>query len=195
METNPTTEERKNLTWEGFQTMAADLIVRLKAEIQAAILEPIQQAQAIADSFTIRNVGTQDNVEGIVNAFARDPETGETEHTRLVTQQWPGDPVSSQPVDTNVQQISCADGESYNFVDEQSSPSVEGFPFRWVRHVSGSIYMYVYTANRNPSVGDTAKYNAAIDPTTVTVADRPSVGTQHTVYDSIMYIGGEEVTV
>ena len=92
METNPTTEERKNLTWEGFKTMAAYLIVRLKA----AILAPIQQAQAIADSFTIRNVGTQDNVEGIVNAFARDPETGETEHMRIVEQQWPGDSAAAQ---------------------------------------------------------------------------------------------------
>ena len=92
METNPTTEERKNLTWEGFQTMAADLIVRLKA----AILEPIHTAQQIADTFTIRNVGTQDNVEGIVNAFARDPETGETEHMRIVEQQWPGDSAAAQ---------------------------------------------------------------------------------------------------
>ena len=96
METNPTTEERKNLTWEGFKTMAADLIVRLKAEIQAAILAPIQQAKAIADTFTIRYVGTQDNVEGIVNAFARDPETGETEHMRIVEQQWPGDSAAAQ---------------------------------------------------------------------------------------------------
>ena len=232
--------------------MAADLIVRIKAAITAAILEPVQEAQAIADSFTIRNVGTQENVEEIVKAFGtasdfedgsqhyefdeyeegatlaykwtgednntyrtakRTPEVGDTIYENdgtdtgntvtsvgfpsqlTVTQQWPGDPVSSQPVDTNVQQISCADGESYNFVEEQSSPSVEGFPFQWQRHVSGSIYMSVYTANRNPSVGDTAKYNAAIDPTTVTVADRPSVGTQHTVYDNIMYIGGEEVTV
>jgi len=56
--------------------------------INLKILEPIQQAQQIADSFTIRNVGTQDNVEGIVNAFARQPGTGETEHERLVTQDW-----------------------------------------------------------------------------------------------------------
>jgi hypothetical protein len=64
--------------------------------IQDKILEPIQQAQQIADTFTIRNVGTQDNVEGIVNAFARQPGTGETEHERLVTQQWPGDEAATQ---------------------------------------------------------------------------------------------------
>jgi poly(A) polymerase Pap1 len=75
--------------------------------INLKILEPIRQAQqiadqtiaqaqGIADSFTIRNVGTQDNVEGIVNAFARQPGTGETEHERLVTQQWPGDEAATQ---------------------------------------------------------------------------------------------------
>jgi len=64
--------------------------------INVKILEPIQQAQQIADSFTLRNVGTQDNVEGIVNAFARQPGTGETEHERLVTQQWPGDEAATQ---------------------------------------------------------------------------------------------------
>lgn len=64
--------------------------------INLKILEPIRQAQQIADTFTIRNVGTQDNVEGIVNAFARQPGTGETEHERLVTQQWPGDEAATQ---------------------------------------------------------------------------------------------------
>jgi hypothetical protein len=39
METNPTTEERRNLTWEGFRIMAADLIVRIKA----AMLEPLAE--------------------------------------------------------------------------------------------------------------------------------------------------------
>lgn len=250
----------KVLTAALYRIGATDLLVKMQGKIHEAVLQAqqiadqtVQEAQAIADTFTIRNVGIQENVEEIVKAFGtasdfedgnqhyefagydedaetlaymwtgddnytyrtakRTPEVGDTIYENdstdtgntvtsvgfpsqlTVTQQWPGDPVSSQPVDTNVQQISCADGESYNFVEEQSSPSVEGFPFRWVRHVSGSIYMSVYTANRNPSVGDTAKYSAAIDPTTVTVADRPSVGTQHTVYDNIMYIGGEEVTV
>ena len=57
--------------------MAADLIVRLKAEIQAAILAPIQQAQDIADSFTIRRIGSQDNVEASVNYFAANPSATE----------------------------------------------------------------------------------------------------------------------
>ena len=76
--------------------MVAWFTDKIQAVVQAAILAPIQQAQAIADSFTIRNVGTQDNVEGIVNAFARDPETGETEHMRIVEQQWPGDSAAAQ---------------------------------------------------------------------------------------------------
>lgn len=59
--------------------------------IHDKIIEVLQQAQQIADTFTIRNVGSQDNVDGIVNAFARDPETGESEHMRIVEQQWPGD--------------------------------------------------------------------------------------------------------
>ena len=75
-----------------FRVMAAWFGVYIKDKI----LEPIHTAQQIADTFTIRNVGTQDNVEGIVNAFARDPETGETEHMRIVEQQWPGDSAAAQ---------------------------------------------------------------------------------------------------
>ena len=70
-----------------FRVMAAWFGVYIKDKI----IEVLQQAQQIADTFTIRNVGSQDNVEGIVNAFARDPETGESEHMRIVEQQWPGD--------------------------------------------------------------------------------------------------------
>ena len=171
METNPTTEERKNLTWEGFKTMAADLIVRLKAEIQAAILEPIHTAQQIADTFTIRNVGTQDNVEGIVNAFATasDFEDG---------------------------------SQHYEFAgyDEDA----ETLAFMWMGEDN-----YTYrTAKRTPEVGDTIYENDGLDsgntvtsvgfPTQLTVTQQwpgDSAAAQHTVYDSIMYIGGEEVTV
>lgn len=64
--------------------------------IQEKVLEPIHTAQQIADTFTIRNVGSQSNVEGIVNAFARQLQEGETEHERLVTQQWPGDEAATQ---------------------------------------------------------------------------------------------------
>ena len=67
-----------------FQVMAAWFGVYIKEKI----LEPVQEAQQIADTFTIRNVGSQDNVEGIVNAFARQPGEGETADTRLVTQDW-----------------------------------------------------------------------------------------------------------
>ena len=67
-----------------FRVMAAWFGVYIKEKI----LEPVQEAQQIADTFTIRNVGSQDNVEGIVNAFARQPGEGETADTRLVTQDW-----------------------------------------------------------------------------------------------------------
>ena len=171
METNPTTEERKNLTWEGFKTMAADLIVRLKAEIQAAILAPIHTAQQIADTFTIRYVGTQDNVEGIVNAFgtASDFEDG---------------------------------SQHYEFLEYDED--AETLAYKWIGEDN-----YTYrTAKRTPEVGDTIYENDGTDtgntvtsvgfPTQLTVEQQwpgDSAAAQHTVYDSIMYIGGEEVTV
>ena len=71
-----------------FRVMAAWFGVYIKEKVAASILEPVQEAQQIADTFTIRNVGSQDNVEGIVNAFARQPGEGETQDTRLVTQDW-----------------------------------------------------------------------------------------------------------
>ena len=67
-----------------FRVMAAWFGVYIKEKI----LEPIHTAEQIADSFTIRNVGSQENVEGIVNAFGRQPGEGETADTRLVTQDW-----------------------------------------------------------------------------------------------------------
>lgn len=82
----------KVLTAALYRIGATDLLVKMQGKIHEAVL----QAQQIADTFTIRNVGTQDNVEGIVNAFARDPETGETEHMRIVEQQWPGDSAAAQ---------------------------------------------------------------------------------------------------
>ena len=74
----------KVLTAALYRIGQTDLALKMQGKIHEAVL----QAQQIADTFTIRNVGTQDNVEGIVKAFARDPETGETEHMRLVTQDW-----------------------------------------------------------------------------------------------------------
>ena len=90
-----------------FRVMATWFGFYIQDKVAASILEPVQQAQqiadqtiaqaqGIADSFTIRNVGSQSNVEGIVYAFARQPGTGETEHERLVTQQWPGDEAATQ---------------------------------------------------------------------------------------------------
>ena len=82
----------KVLTAALYRIGQTDLALKMQGKIHEAVL----QAQQIADTFTIRNVGTQDNVEGIVNAFARDPETGETEHMRIVEQQWPGDSAAAQ---------------------------------------------------------------------------------------------------
>ena len=56
-------------------------------QAQAIANQTIAQAQAIADSFSIINVGTQANVEAIVNAFAADPDAQQL----TVLQQWPGE--------------------------------------------------------------------------------------------------------
>ena len=78
-----------------FRVMAAwfgvyihDKVIAVIQEAQQIANQTIAEAQGIADSFTIRYVGSQDNVEGIVNAFARQPGEGETADTRLVTQDW-----------------------------------------------------------------------------------------------------------
>lgn len=62
METNPTTEERRNLTWEGFRTMAADLIVRLKTEIKAAIASVLDKAGVVY-------LGSTENVQTVLDFF------------------------------------------------------------------------------------------------------------------------------
>ena len=62
METNPTTEERRNLTWEGFRTMAAELIVRLKTEIKAAIAYVIDKAGVVY-------LGSTENVQTVLDFF------------------------------------------------------------------------------------------------------------------------------
>ena len=49
-----------------FRVMSAWFGVYIKEKI----LEPIHTAEQIADTFTIREVGSQDNVEAIVNFFA-----------------------------------------------------------------------------------------------------------------------------
>jgi regulator of protease activity HflC (stomatin/prohibitin superfamily) len=73
--------------------------------VQAKTLESVQeaesiadhtvkQAQAIADSFSIINVGTADNVAQINDAFAADS----TAASLTVTQQWPGESEPSQHI-------------------------------------------------------------------------------------------------
>ena len=64
--------------------------VQLKT--QEAIIAPVKQAQAIADSFSIINVGTQDNVAAICEAFAADPDAQQL----TVLQQWPGEAQASE---------------------------------------------------------------------------------------------------
>ena len=61
-------------------------------QAQAIANQTIAQAQAIADSFSIINVGTQANVEAIVNAFAADPDAQQL----TVLQQWPGEAQASE---------------------------------------------------------------------------------------------------
>ena len=62
--------------------------------VQAKTLETLKQAQAIADSFSIINVGTADNVAQINDAFAADPDAA----SKTVTQQWPGESEPSQHI-------------------------------------------------------------------------------------------------
>lgn len=62
--------------------------------VQAKTLESVQEAQAIADSFSIINVGTADNVAQINDAFAADP----TATSKTLTQQWPGEEVATEHI-------------------------------------------------------------------------------------------------
>jgi hypothetical protein len=66
----------------------------VQAKTQEAIIAPVKQAQAIADSFSIINVGTVDNVAQINDAFAADS----TAASLTVTQQWPGESEPSQHI-------------------------------------------------------------------------------------------------
>lgn len=62
METNPTTEERRNLTWEGFRTMAAELIVRIKTEIKSAVAYVFDRAGVVY-------LGSTENVQTVLDFF------------------------------------------------------------------------------------------------------------------------------
>ena len=81
-----------------FRVMSTWFAQYVQAKTQEAIIAPVKQAQgianqtiaqaqAIADSFSIINVGTADNVYAINDAFAADP----TATSKTLTQQWPGE--------------------------------------------------------------------------------------------------------
>ena len=59
----------KVLTAALYRIGATDSAVKMQGKIHEAVL----QAQQIADSFTIRRIGSQDNVEASVNYFAANP--------------------------------------------------------------------------------------------------------------------------
>lgn len=77
-----------------FRVMSTWFAQYVQAKFQEAIIAPVQQAQAIADSFSIINVGTADNVAAIKDAFAADP----TATSIPVTQQWPGEAEPSEHI-------------------------------------------------------------------------------------------------
>lgn len=70
-----------------FRVMSTWFAQYVQAKTQEAIIAPVKQAQAIADSFSIINVGTQANVAAINDAFEADP----TATSLTLTQQWPGE--------------------------------------------------------------------------------------------------------
>ena len=77
-----------------FRVMSTWFAQYVQVKTQEAIIAPVKQAQAIADSFSIINVGTADNVAQINDAFAADPDAA----SKTVTQQWPGESEPSQHI-------------------------------------------------------------------------------------------------
>ena len=76
--------ESKVLTTELYRIGQTDLLVKEQGKIHEAVLQAqqiadqtVQEAQDIADSFTIRRIGSQDNVEASVNYFAANPSATE----------------------------------------------------------------------------------------------------------------------
>ena len=63
----------KVLTAALYRIGQTDLSLKMQGKIHEAVL----QAQQIADSFTIRRIGSQDNVEASVNYFAANPSATE----------------------------------------------------------------------------------------------------------------------
>ena len=77
-----------------FRVMSTWFAQYVQVKTQEAIIAPVKQAQAIADSFSIINVGTADNVAQINDAFEADPDAA----SKTVTQQWPGESEPSQHI-------------------------------------------------------------------------------------------------
>ena len=71
----------KILTWAGFRVMSTWFAQYIQSKMQAA-----------QSWLRIINVGTQANVEAIVNAFAADPDAQQL----TVLQQWPGEAQASK---------------------------------------------------------------------------------------------------
>ena len=63
----------KVLTAALYRIGQTDLALKMQGKIHEAVL----QAQQVADSFTIRRIGSQDNVEASVNYFAANPSATE----------------------------------------------------------------------------------------------------------------------
>ena len=63
----------KVLTAALYRIGQTDLALKMQGKIHEAVL----QAQQIADSFTIRRIGSQDNVEAAVNYFVANPSATE----------------------------------------------------------------------------------------------------------------------
>ena len=75
-----------------FRVMSTWFAQYVQLKTQEAIIAPVKQAQAIADSFSIINVGTQENVQAIVNAFAENPDAQQL----TVIQQWHGEAAATE---------------------------------------------------------------------------------------------------
>ena len=76
--------ESKVLTADLYRIGQTDLLVKEQGKIHEAVLQAqqiadqtVHKAQDIADSFTIRRIGSQDNVEASVNYFAANPSATE----------------------------------------------------------------------------------------------------------------------
>lgn len=76
------------------QAKTQEAIIAPVAQAQGIANQTIAQAQAIADSFSIINVGTAANVAAINDAFAADP----TATSLTLTQQWPGEEVATEHI-------------------------------------------------------------------------------------------------